>query len=103
MSVLEGGDTVSVARLNGGTENVKVKLLTLRELQRYATQADDVAALAEMFAGKPKGWADLITPEAACRVVECGEALNKAPLESFVAYQLARKDRLEGLGKGTRS
>jgi len=79
--VIDGGTTITAVRADGsGAEQVQVKLLSIREIQRYFMAPDDIATLAELFTGKPKGWSELITPQSCMEIVERGEALNKSPL-----------------------
>jgi hypothetical protein len=82
--VIDGGDTITVARTDGTKGAVQVKLLSIRELQSYVAlaAAGELAASAELLAGKPKGWADLVDVADVIRIVESGEALNSRPLPS---------------------
>lgn len=88
-----------VTSRRGDQETITVKLLTVRDIGRYFQNGDDIAALAELFASKPTGWADTITTESAMNVVRIGEELNAGPLEDFVRFQQQRKAGFERIAK----
>lgn len=94
LETLAGGRSVTVKLLSGEQEPVFVKLLTIREMQQYIANADDQAALAELFTGKPKGWSDTIEVESVLEVVRVGEEVNERPFVNYVSHQKARSERI---------
>lgn len=110
--IIDGGTTITAIRSDGsGSEQVHVKLLSIREIQRYFENGDDIAFLAELFTGKPKGWSELVTVKTCLDVVERGEALNRSPLPGsaepgpivqFIQTQERRRAALGQLQASTR-
>jgi hypothetical protein len=91
--VLNNGRILSVTE-NGKPEQVKVRILPIRHLQRYAERVNDVAYLAELFCGKPEGWADTLSHESVYQIVEEGERLNQSPFGELLRRQKGRNVRL---------
>ena len=71
----------------------------------------DIAFLAELFTGKPKGWSELVTVKTCLDIVERGEALNRSPLPGsaepgpivqFIQTQERRRAALDQLQASTK-
>lgn len=97
VTVLLGGKDVYVPKLDGTTEQVKVRQLPIRLFPEYLKKFDDEAATIELLCDKPAGWADGLTLEAFEQMVSLGEELNR---DFFVRWVERRKARMETLAPG---
>jgi len=94
MATLLGGVDLTVKKLDGTTEAVKVRQLPVRLLQTYLLKLDDEAAAVELFCDKPEGWSDTLTIESFTAVVTEGERLNSETFFAWLQRRIARQERL---------
>jgi hypothetical protein len=94
---LVGFTRETVTYPDGREEVVNVKLLNVRQITRFIAVGEDPAAAAELFCGKPNGWADTITPESVYRVVATGERVNKSPFVRHLAFLNERGARTQSI------
>lgn len=94
MATLLGGLEITVNKLDGTTEKVKVRQLPVRLLQAYLLKMDDEAASIELFCDKPEGWADGLTLESCTAVITEGERLNGETFFAWLQRRVARQERL---------
>lgn len=74
--IIEGGTLISVRYRNGQTEQMKVRILPLRELPRLAACLQNEAEMAEIYCDQPAHWADALTADSVFAIVDAGERLN---------------------------
>lgn len=94
MTTLMGGTEMTVEKLDGTTETVKVRQLPVRLLQSYLLKLDDEAAAIELFCDKPEGWADTLTIASCAAIVTKGEELNSESFFAWLQRRVARQERL---------
>lgn len=94
-AIVNGGEDIPVSFTDGRREMVKVRLLSVRELERYAANAESPARLAGLFTRRPDEWVDALDHDSLYRIVERGEALNAGPFAEFARRQKARGELLK--------
>lgn len=94
MTTLLGGSEMTVQKLDGTTETVKVRQLPVRLLQTYLTKLDDEAGMVELFCNKAEGWADELTLESYTAILEKGESLNAESFFAWLQRRVARQEKL---------
>lgn len=87
IQTVEGVSRMTVYKTDGSTEEVAVRQLTLRQLQEYLKNEQDLPACAELFCGRKPGWADTVTMRSTLHVVAEGRRLNSDFLAEFLAFQ----------------
>jgi hypothetical protein len=87
IETVEGLTRMTVEKTDGSSEAVAVRQLNLRELQAYLANEQDLAACAELFCGKKKGWADQVRMRSVLSVVAEGRRLNSDFLAEYLAFQ----------------
>jgi hypothetical protein len=95
--ILAGGVELTVERLDGQRETVKVRQLPLRLMAAYGNAQGDEGALCELFADRPEGWADALKLESAEALVELGDQLNLTPFFRWARRRTAAGERLAPL------
>jgi hypothetical protein len=73
---IAGKAPVTVTTDDGNTETVDVCVLKAKEMGNLLGAIGDPGLLAEVYARKPKGWAETLTPTSLREVVDTGERLN---------------------------
>lgn len=94
-ALLCGGENITVAYMDGQTETVLVRLMTLRELQSYIVGIENVSDLIELACKKPKGWADDLMPQSALAVDEVARRLNDPTLDRLIERQVSAVQRMK--------
>jgi len=97
MSTLNGGELITVTKLDGSNEEIFVKQLPVRQYQKYLeAQADEVKMIV-LACNKPEEFCDTLTPDSHELLVTTIERMN----ESFFQHWLQRqKNRVERLFPG---
>lgn len=87
---LDRGTRFEVVQKNGKRDVVTIRQLTLRQIREYmeAERAEDAARCAELLAGKPAGWSDVLTVESATALILEGLRVNASPFENFVRFRV---------------
>lgn len=89
LTILTGGELISVNMRDGSTQGVVVRLMTMRELQGYMTGLDDISGFIELACAKPKGWADELAPQSVFDVDEAARRLNDPTLDRLIQRQVS--------------
>jgi len=98
--VLNGGVDVKVSHTEGTSEDVKVRQLPIRQMDRWAELAGNEPALVELYCGKPEGWADTLVNEDYEMIVDLGDQLNRPIFDRWIARVQAGTGRfLETAGR----
>jgi hypothetical protein len=92
MATLLGGTTVTVRKLDGTTEEVKILQLPISKFPEMIGAMDDEIAMVELFCGKPKGWAETLQIDDVERVVIEGERVNKGFFERWFRRKVTRAE-----------
>lgn len=94
METLLGGRDLTITRLDGSTETVKVRQLPIRRFEALrATLADEPARVA-LYTGQPPPWADLLTPESFEAIIVEGDRLNADFFGRWLQRQMQWQDLL---------
>lgn len=94
LTILKGGQE-HLARLRDGTrENVTVRLLAVREFDKWLATIDDEAGRIELVTGKDKGWADGLTPDSHRDLLALAERLNESDFFGWLRRRAERQERL---------
>lgn len=88
-TLIWGGREVAVRHRDGRAETVRVRQLTVRELEGYLPLYGDEAARIEYACGQPKGWADDLEPAAHEALVAVDQELN---LDFFSRWRRRRME-----------
>lgn len=85
---LSGKTRVEVTYRDGRKEVVEVQQFNVRRLTRYleVERTGDLAACAEMFAGKKTGWADNLTNASVFLIIQEGQRVNRDPFEEIMRF-----------------
>lgn len=76
MTIILGGVTHEAQMRDGSKEEVKVRQLPIRLIEKWATAQGDEAALVELYCDKEEGWDDKLLPESHVAIMKIGEDLN---------------------------
>ena len=95
--IINGGVEITVMRLDGAEETVKVRQVPLRHMAQYGSAQGDEAKIIEVVTNKPAEWVDGLTQESQERLVEIGEQLNLDPFYRWSERRLTANKRLEPL------
>lgn len=93
-TLLGGRGPVTVQFTDGSTQEVTVRQLPISEMPRLAATIEDETAQAELYCGKPKGWAAKLTTESHEQIVVEGERLNADFFARWVARRARRQEIL---------
>jgi hypothetical protein len=93
-AVLFSGEPHQVARRDGTAEEVRVRLVSVRELPRFLTLQDDEAAVLELVCDRPAGWADGLAPAAHFELIGRARALNFPLALRWTRSQVAMQEHL---------
>jgi hypothetical protein len=96
------GDEDFTARLRaGGTVDVRIRQVAIREIEKFLNLLDDEAAMVEFLCGQPSPWADSLEIESHEKIIERGFALNHPTCERFIQRKMERTkwggQQMEGL------
>lgn len=80
---LYGARQVVVGLKSGGTQTVRVRELTVRQLEGYLTAYRDEAARIELVCDQPAGWADGLSRESFVEVVGVDTEINRGFFEAW--------------------
>jgi hypothetical protein len=94
MDTLLGGRDVTVTRLDGSTQSVRVRQLPISELGKYFVVAEDEGATIELICSQPRGWSATLTPDSFEAALVAAEELNLDPLSRYAARVAARREKL---------
>jgi non-ribosomal peptide synthetase component F len=94
---LRGGTSLSVDHSDGTTSEILVRQLPVRDFERWLGVMDDEPRVVELFAERPEGWGDTLTPASLELVVTEGERVNRDFFERWLQRRLARKEWLAPL------
>lgn len=92
-ATLVGGIDLSITKLDGSTESVKVRQLPVKLFPQYLATMLDEQKQVELLCDRQPGWADTLTPDSHELIVMEGEKLNR----DFFSRWLQRKKEREAL------
>ncbi|MDR2462214.1 MAG: hypothetical protein LBD30_00325 [Verrucomicrobiales bacterium] len=81
---LLGGRALTVTFRDEHTEEVIVRELPIRHIQKLALTLDDEAAQAELYTGNEEGWDDTLTAASHEAVIKLGGELNFPLLQRWL-------------------
>ncbi|MBA3960853.1 MAG: hypothetical protein H0X40_02995 [Chthoniobacterales bacterium] len=88
---------IELSLLDGPTEIISLKPLSIREMPAYLAAFDDEVSLAALFAGKDESWSSQLTAASHNALIGKGEEINR---EAFEPWYRRRLQRLELLNPG---
>jgi hypothetical protein len=77
MITVNGGVEISVSRLDGTTEIVKVRQIPATKLEQFMTKLADEATSVSIYCDRPVEWGDSLTQESFTEIIEKGMEINK--------------------------
>jgi hypothetical protein len=92
LSTITGGTAMVVTKLNGETENVRVRQLPVNLLPEMLTVFQNEPALVELYCERPAGWAATLSRDSYEAVVEKGQAENGSFFARWLARHLAKTE-----------
>jgi hypothetical protein len=92
-TALFGGETVSVQKADGSTEEIFVRIVPIKEFPRIMVNLENESALAEIYCNKPAGWSDSLPNESIQTLINLGEKLNDDFFVSWATRRLARLNK----------
>lgn len=93
METVLGGSDREVVFQDGRTECIRVRVLTVDDLNRYAVALEAEKKLVQLYTGKDAAWVDKLSPESLVMVLTEGDRLNSF-LADLLALRLQRQRRL---------
>lgn len=75
-TIINGGEEIEIALLDGTVETVKVQLLKISQFEEYLRVVDKEARAAELLCSKPEGWSETLIPDSLLDIVEKGHDIN---------------------------
>lgn len=97
LTQLVGGEELDIRYADGREERVKVRVLPVKERERYLEVMNDEAAQVELFCAREKGWAETLAPESYDAIADKGQELN---LPLFQNWYRRLKGRSEAMNPG---
>lgn len=94
MTILKGGTEHAAFLRNGTQEIVTVRLLAVREFDKWLQTVDDEPGRIELATGKEKGWADGLTPDSHRELLALAEKLNESDFFAWLRRRAERQERL---------
>lgn len=91
MTTLLGGEEITVTKLDGTTEVVKVRQLPISLYPALGAVIDDELRMVELFCDRPAGWAETLAIKSYEAVIELGERIN----EGFFGWPRRKQARAE--------
>jgi len=92
MTALLGGERFAAALKDGTIEQVTIRELPIRDLQRALMSMGDDAKLVELYCDKPNGWSDQLTLQSALEILTAGHRINQP---FFAEYIRVKNDLLQ--------
>jgi hypothetical protein len=94
LSILAKGEMFTARKLDGTTEEVKIRDLPVSEIPKLLAAYGNEAELVELYCSKEKGWADVIDREDTVKIAEIGDRRNLSFFGKYLARQTARLEVL---------
>lgn len=94
MTTLIGGTEITVTKIDGSVEVVKVIQVPIKLFPKYAEALEDEPKLVALITGKDQAWVDSLTHESFEAVISTGEALNKDFFGRWLQRRLERQERM---------
>lgn len=94
-ATLAGGTEVEVRYRAGEPEKVLVRELPVKDYPRLLAALVSEERQAEIYCGKPEGWADTLTAASHHDVMQAGEALNKGPFFGWFDRRTEKTRRMQ--------
>lgn len=92
---LVGGVDVSVKfKMDGRTESVRVRELSVDELPKFAAIQDDEVAMIELCTDKTAGWAKTVTRDSHVALIKAVEEVNGGFFQEWAERIQKREERL---------
>lgn len=93
-ATLYGGSEVTVTKLDGTTEVVKVRQLLIRDFPDFLKLLDDEPGQVDFYCSKTRGWGDTLTPASFEAVLTEGDKLNSDFFSRWVQRRLEKQERV---------
>ncbi len=100
---LFGGLDLIVAKRDKTTENVFIRQLAVETYPKLLAVAEDELAMAELYCGKPSGWARTLSPHSFETIIVEGERINVDFFASVATSQAESKPSRRGAPAKIRS
>ncbi len=87
-TVVKNGEIeILVFKHDGTNEIVKVKLVPLRQVEKYYERIFDLPAFAEFVTGKADGWADTLDDDSLWEIDRLAKAINDPRFDRLLTRQ----------------
>jgi hypothetical protein len=94
LDILAGGTNVTVKLLEGSTDTIFVRQLAVKEYGALADVMDDEIGQVALFTGKPKEWAERLSPQSHHELMTAAWRLNGDFFWGWFERRLATMQRL---------
>jgi hypothetical protein len=94
LETLNGSGEIVVTRLDGTTESVRLRQITLGECEKLLLVQGDEIALACLYTGKERAWFEALDPVSQEQVVIEGDRINADFFGRWLSRRLARQERI---------
>ena len=74
--IINGGVEISIIKLDGTAESVKIRLLKINQFSSYLQAVESEEKTAELLCDKEPGWAETISTESLLDIIEKGHEIN---------------------------
>lgn len=95
LTLLSGFESLKVTHRDGKQEDVTVEVLHIAKYRTLSLIYGDECAEAELFCGRPAGWAETLTNESVIEAYNIGHKLNDSFFESWGARRKAAEAKLK--------
>lgn len=95
--VINGGSKITVHKLDGTTEEVRVRLIPLSKMVDYLNRVGDITLFAELVCEQSPGWADTLSFDSIYQIDELARAINDPSLARYVKRQTAAVGQMKDL------
>ena len=80
---LNGGVEITVNRLDGGSETVKVRQIPATKLEQFMTKLADESVSVSIYCDRPPAWVDSLTLDSVNEICEKGMEINENFLNAW--------------------
>lgn len=95
-TVINGGVDHEAVMMDGTKEQVRIKLVPVKDYPKYAAVIMDEGKMAEMFCDKPEGWSENLHPGSHADIIEKGEEINLSFFGRYFQRKLELNRRMLG-------
>ena len=94
LDTITGGRDIVAKYQDGTTETVRIKQVSIRQMDKYLATIDDEPGRIEFSVGKDAGWADKLTLESHTELIEAVEDVNSNSFFGWLRRRIARQEKL---------